>query len=104
MTDIIISFDTEDYTNQEAADAIRDEANLLREEGITGCFNVVGLLAKQLVAWERRDVLEALSHHEIGLHTYGHSLHPPSTNIRILRILTRRTARCCDRRERRSHF
>ncbi len=76
MTDIIISFDTEDFTSSRAADAIRDEAEMLRSLGIKGCFCIVGLLAKQLKAWGRYDVLDALKHHEINFHTYGHSLHP----------------------------
>ena len=76
MTDIIFSFDTEDFTSSKAADGILYEANLVREEGVKGCFCVVGLLAKHLKEWGRQDVLEALSHHEIGTHTYGHTLHP----------------------------
>lgn len=76
MTDIIFSFDTEDFTWERAADGIYDIAELLRSEGIRGCFNMVGLLAEQLVAWGRTDVLEALKYHEIEFHSYGHSLHP----------------------------
>ena len=76
MTDIIFSFDTEDFTSSRAADGILYEANLFREEGVTGNFCVVGLLAKHLKDWGREDVIEALSHHEIGTHTYGHTLHP----------------------------
>lgn len=76
MTDIIFSFDTEDFTSSRAADGILYEANLFREEGVTGNFCVVGLLAEQLKKWGRNDVIEALSHHEIGTHTYGHTLHP----------------------------
>ena len=76
MTDIIFSFDTEDFTSSRAADGILYEANLFKEEGVKGCFCVVGLLAKQLKEWGRDDVIEALSHHEIGTHTYGHTLHP----------------------------
>lgn len=76
MTDIIFSFDTEDFTSSRSADGILYEANLFREEGVKGCFCVVGLLARQLKKWGRTDVIEALSHHEIGTHTYGHTLHP----------------------------
>lgn len=76
MTDIIFSFDTEDFTSKRAADGILYEANLFKEEGVKGCFLVVGLLAKHLKEWGRYDVIEALSHHEIGTHTYGHTLHP----------------------------
>ena len=76
MTDIIFSFDTEDFTSNRAADAIYREAKIFEEEGVRGCFCLVGLLAEQLVKWGREDVLEALSHHEINSHTYGHTLHP----------------------------
>lgn len=76
MTELIFSFDTEDFTSCDNADAIVAEAEILKSEGIKGCFCTVGLLAKQLKAWGREDVIEALSHHEIGLHTYGHSMHP----------------------------
>ena len=76
MTDIIFSFDTEDFTSSRAADGILYEANLFKEEGVKGCFCVVGLLAKHLKEWGREDVIKALSHHEIGTHTYGHTLHP----------------------------
>ena len=76
MTDIIFSFDTEDFTSSRAADGILYEANLLKEEGVKGCFCVVGLLAKHLKEWGREDVIKALSYHELGTHTYGHTLHP----------------------------
>ncbi|MBE6650087.1 MAG: hypothetical protein E7613_02120 [Ruminococcaceae bacterium] len=76
MTDIIFSFDTEDFTSNTAANAIYREAEILRREGVRGGFCIVGLLAKHLVEWGREDVLEALKYHDIGLHTLGHSLHP----------------------------
>lgn len=76
MTDIIFSFDTEDFTSNTAADAILREAEILRSEGVKGCFCLVGLLARQLMSWKRDDVLQALSHHEIALHSFGHTLHP----------------------------
>jgi len=76
MTDIIFSFDTEDFTCSRAADGILEAAEMLREEGIRGCFNIVGLLAEQLLAWGRTDVLEALKYHEVDFHSFGHTLHP----------------------------
>ncbi len=75
-TEIIFSFDTEDFTSNDAADAIYREAEVLRKEGVKGGFCVVGLLAKQLITWGRTDVLEALKHHDILSHSYGHTLHP----------------------------
>ncbi len=76
MTDILFAFDTEDFTSNDAADAICREAEILREEGITGGFCVVGLVAKQLKNWGRADVHDALMHHDILSHTYSHSVHP----------------------------
>mgnify|MGYP003308798502 CR=1 FL=1 len=76
MTDIIFSFDTEDFTSCRAADAILREAQVLTENGVVGCFCIVGHLADQLVSWNRTDVLEALSHHEIHNHSLAHSMHP----------------------------
>ena len=75
-TAIIFSFDTEDFTSKAAQDAVVREAEILREEGVRGGFCIVGLLAKQMMAWERNDVREALRHHDILGHSYGHSLHP----------------------------
>lgn len=76
MTEVIFSFDTEDFTSNIASDAIYEEAEILRKEGIRGGFCIVGLLAKQLKKWGRRDIKEALSHHDILSHSFGHSLHP----------------------------
>ena len=76
MTELIFSFDTEDFTSAESMDTILEEANLFYEEGVRGCFCLVGLLAKHMKEWGRTDVIEALSHHEINSHTYGHTLHP----------------------------
>jgi len=76
MTEIIFAFDTEDFTSNTAADAIYEEAEILRKEGVRGGFCVVGLVAKQLLNWNRQDVIDALSHHDILSHTYSHSIHP----------------------------
>ncbi|MGI6336539.1 MAG: hypothetical protein ACOXZM_05695 [Eubacteriales bacterium] len=75
-TKLMFFFDTEDFTAPESADAILELATILTQNGIRGHFAVVGLLARQLAAWGRFDVIEALKKHEIGSHTYGHSLHP----------------------------
>ena len=75
-TEVLFSFDAEDYTTQRNADAILALANMLTEEDVTGHFAVVGLLAQQLASWGRQDVLEALAPHVIGYHSYSHSMHP----------------------------
>ncbi len=76
MTDVIFSFDTEDFTSNISADAILEEAQILRSHGIKGGFQVVGLLAKQLGVWGREDIKEELKNHEICFHSFGHSYHP----------------------------
>lgn len=76
MTEIIFSFDTEDFTSNKAADGILREAEILKKHGVRGSFCLVGLLAEQLEKWGRNDVLDALKYHEINCHTYGHTLHP----------------------------
>lgn len=76
MTNIIFSFDTEDYVNPKGADGILRTARILRENGIRGCYNVVGRLAEALEKWGRQDVIEELRHHEIESHSLRHSHHP----------------------------
>ncbi len=76
MTDIIFSFDVEDYINPAGADAVLRYATILKEENVRGCFNVVGKYALKLKEWGREDVIEALKGHEIETHALTHSLHP----------------------------
>ena len=76
MADIIFSFDTEDYINEYAAEGILRLATILKEEGLVGCFNVVGMMAEALVEWGRQDIIDALQYHEIDNHSHRHSLHP----------------------------
>lgn len=75
-TEVLFSFDTEDYTTERNADAILALANMFTEEGVTANFAVVGLLAQQLLAWDRQDVIEAMKPHVLGYHSYCHSIHP----------------------------
>ncbi len=76
MTDIVIRFDTEDYINEIAAEGILRSAKLLESYNIRGSFVTVGMLAEALEKWGRQDVLDALKYHEIGNHSYAHSMHP----------------------------
>src|SRR5512142_2723183 len=76
MTQVLFSFDTEDYTNPGSDEAILRLAETLRAEGIRASFNLVGALAEALVARDRQDILDALRYHEINYHTYRHSWHP----------------------------
>jgi hypothetical protein len=76
LTEVIFTFDTEDYTNPGSDDAILRLAEILKEEGIRASFNMVGALAEALVVRGRQDILDALEYHEINYHTYRHSWHP----------------------------
>ena len=76
MTEVIFSFDTEDYTNPGSDEAILRLAGALQAEGIRASFNFVAVLAEALVDRGRQDILEALRFHEINYHSYRHSWHP----------------------------
>jgi hypothetical protein len=74
--DVIFSFDSEDYETPAADEGERWWAEALRRHGFTGCFCLVGELARALEARGRRDVLAALAQHEIAYHSDLHSAHP----------------------------
>jgi len=74
--DVIFSFDSEDYETPEADEGERWWAEALRRHGFTGCFCLVGELARALEARGRHDVLTALAQHEIAYHSDLHSAHP----------------------------
>lgn len=76
VTDVILSFDSEDYLTPQAADAELWWAKALRERGLRGSWQLVGELVRSLVATGRSDVLTAVAQHEIGFHTNYHSLPP----------------------------
>ena len=76
MAQVLFVFDTEDYTNPGATDAIKRYAQILTAHGVRGCFNVVGQLAIALEDQGRRDVIDALAAHEIDYHSWRHTWHP----------------------------
>jgi len=75
-TKVMFFFDTEDFTCQEANDALRDIGRIFTEEGIVGEFNVAGYLAREIVRNGRQDVIDAMKPHAIGSQTVTHSVHP----------------------------
>lgn len=76
MTQVLFSFDTEDYTNPGADEAIRMLAGALGRQGVKGCFNLVGELAMTLEARGRQDIIALLQNHEIDFHSWRHTWHP----------------------------
>ena len=75
-TDVMMFFDTEDYTNPWSDDSVLEIANLLKEEGVVGNFDVVGFWAQKIIENRRFDVLDSLKGHTIGTQSLYHSLHP----------------------------
>ena len=73
---VTLWFDTEDYLEPEADDAALRIANDLTAEGVRATFKVVGERARVLESRGRRDVIAALSKHDIGYHSNWHSVHP----------------------------
>lgn len=73
---VLLWFDTEDYILPASDDAVLRLAEFLSREGIRATFKVVGEKARVLERRGRRDVIEALSRHEIGYHTDFHSAQP----------------------------
>jgi len=75
-TQVLFFFDTEDFTDDRSNDAIRDIANILKDEGVRGNFAMVCELGNFIVEKGRKDVIEALSHHLMGSQTFYHSKYP----------------------------
>jgi len=76
VTEVLFTFDTEDFTSPADADGIKELAELCTEEGVTAHFVTVGYLARALVQWGRYDVIEAMKPHLKLSHTLSHSVHP----------------------------
>jgi len=83
-TRVVICFDVEDYTSPDSIgmdDIPKRLAEIMTEEGVTGTFFVIGEKARSLKKRGRTDVIEAMSNHDIGLHTNYGSIHPTVTEI-----------------------
>jgi len=76
VTEVVISFDTEDYVDPKAADGILRASRIVRDAGFCPCHNVVARLAEALVQWGRQDIIEELRQCEISTHSLRHSHHP----------------------------
>jgi len=73
---IIVSFDTEDFTDPYSNDVLLRIATALTERGVRACFGLVGEKARFIRDQGRFDVVEALSQHDICYHTDNHFLFP----------------------------
>ncbi|MGQ9515090.1 MAG: hypothetical protein ACUVTL_08610 [Thermoproteota archaeon] len=73
---VIFWFDVEDYVTPESDDAVKRLAEILEKHGVRGVFKLVGEKLRVTEKRGRKDVVSALSKHEIGFHSDYHSMHP----------------------------
>jgi hypothetical protein len=70
--DVTLLFDVEDIFHPPEVgndDIIKDLADALSAEGIAANFLFIGRRAELLAARGRRDVIDAVRRHDVGLHT-----------------------------------
>src|SRR6202030_4309297 len=72
----IVWFDIEDFISSETDGAPLRIAEMMKKHGIRVTFRFVGEKLRELKRNDRKDVIEAISGHEIGYHSNLHSLHP----------------------------
>ncbi len=75
----LIYFDTEDYITPEREgmdDIPRWLAEIMTEEGVPGCFHVIGEKARSLERRGRQDVIRAMARHDVSSHFNMGSSHP----------------------------
>ena len=77
---IIVSFDTEDFTDPAANDVLLQICRTLTQRGVRACFGLVGEKARFIRDLGRCDLVEALSAHEICYHSDNHFLFPDETH------------------------
>jgi hypothetical protein len=73
---VTLWFDTEDYLEPASDEAALRIAEDLSRLGVEATFKVVAEKARTLEKRGRRDVIKALSKHDIGYHTQFHSIPP----------------------------
>ena len=73
---IIVSFDTEDFTDPATNDVLLEICRTLTRRGVRACFGLVGEKARFLRDLGREDVVAALAAHEICYHSDNHFLFP----------------------------
>ncbi len=74
--DISLLMDVEDLVDPAADDVTCTVAEIVAGEGARATFCVAGERVRQWNERGRTDVIRALSRHDVGFHTTGHSIHP----------------------------
>jgi len=78
---VSLLFDVEDPFNLESDDATLQIAQIASECGVRATFCVSGHKCRVLQERGRRDVIDALKNHALGLHSDTHSLHPTTMEL-----------------------
>lgn len=76
---VLMCFDTEDFLSHPDAPVHRlpaQFADIMARYGIKGCFHLIGEKARFMARHQQYDVIEALRHHDVSLHTNRGSVHP----------------------------
>ncbi len=74
---VIFWFDYEDYiSGQPSNEAAAKIAGIMKRNGVKAVFKVVGMKAEEIERKKLSSTISALSYHEIGFHSYNHSIHP----------------------------
>lgn len=73
---LLLSFDTEDFTDALSNDALLRIARLLADKGVRATFGLVGEKVRFLRDGGREDIVEALREHEVAYHSDNHFLFP----------------------------
>jgi hypothetical protein len=85
QTFVVLWFDTEDFVNLETDEIPLRIAKIMEKHDVRVVFKIVGEKLRALKRNRRNDVIEALSHHDIGYHSNLHSIHPtPSEYVNNL--------------------
>jgi hypothetical protein len=78
---VSLLFDVEDPYDPGADDAAMIVADVVRAQGVRGTFCVTGDKCRRLMERDRHDVIDALKHHALGVHTDRHSKHPTTMEM-----------------------
>lgn len=71
---VYLTFDVEDFINNDSTIALREILKLLDAKELEGLFFITGHVAEKLE--EFPDIIDMLSHHQIGFHSSSHSVRP----------------------------
>jgi hypothetical protein len=73
---VLFWFDVEDYIGPETDEALRRLLDIFDARGVRGSWKLVGEKLRAMESRGRVDIIRALSQHDVGYHTDGHSRHP----------------------------